>query len=41
MHYLQASLKAHGVFRKDIDYVVKDNGEEARRSSSWMRTPAA
>ena len=26
-HYLQASLKAHGVFRKDIDYVVKDNGE--------------
>ena len=23
MHYLQASLKAHGVFRKDIDYVVK------------------
>ncbi len=27
MHYLQASLKAHGVFRKDIDYVVKDNGE--------------
>ncbi len=26
-HYLQASLKAHGVFRNDIDYVVKDNGE--------------
>jgi len=26
-HYLQASLKAHGVFRKDIDYVVKDSGE--------------
>ena len=29
MHYLQASLKAHGVFRKDIDYVVKDRGEGA------------
>ena len=28
MHYLQASLKAHGVFRKDIDYVVKDVKEE-------------
>jgi preprotein translocase subunit SecA len=28
MHYLQASLKAHGVFRKDIDYVVKATGEE-------------
>ncbi len=27
MHYLSASMKAHGVFRKDIDYVVKDNGE--------------
>ena len=27
MHYLTASMKAHGVFRKDIDYVVKDNGE--------------
>ena len=24
MHYLSASMKAHGVFRKDIDYVVKD-----------------
>jgi len=23
MHYLTASMKAHGVFRKDIDYVVK------------------
>ncbi len=28
MHYLQASLKAHGVFRKDIDYVVKTVKEE-------------
>jgi preprotein translocase subunit SecA len=28
MHYLQASLKAHGVFRKDIDYVVKASSEE-------------
>ncbi len=27
MHYLTASMKAHGVFRKDIDYVVKDSGE--------------
>ena len=27
MHYLTASMKARGVFRKDIDYVVKDNGE--------------
>ncbi len=27
MHYLSAALKANGVFRKDIDYVVKDNGE--------------
>ena len=27
MHYISASLKANGVFRKDIDYVVKDNGE--------------
>ena len=27
MHYLSASLKANGVFRRDIDYVVKDNGE--------------
>ncbi len=27
MHYLSASMKAYGVFRKDIDYVVKDNGE--------------
>jgi preprotein translocase subunit SecA len=27
MHYLTASMKAHGVFRKDIDYVAKDNGE--------------
>ncbi len=27
MHYVTASMKAHGVFRKDIDYVVKDNGE--------------
>lgn len=26
-HYLQASLKAHGVFRKDVDYVVR-NGDE-------------
>ena len=26
MHYLTASLKAHGVFRNDIDYVVKDVG---------------
>src|SRR5262249_54407587 len=24
MHYLQSSMKAYGVFRKDIDYVVKD-----------------
>jgi preprotein translocase subunit SecA len=24
MHYLSAAMKAHGVFRKDIDYVVKD-----------------
>jgi preprotein translocase subunit SecA len=24
MHYLQAALKAHGVFRKDIDYIVKE-----------------
>ena len=24
MHYITASMKAHGVFRKDIDYVVKD-----------------
>ncbi|HLK55283.1 MAG TPA: SEC-C metal-binding domain-containing protein [Chthonomonadaceae bacterium] len=24
MHYLQSAMKAHGVFRKDIDYVVKD-----------------
>lgn len=28
MHYLQASLKAHGVFRKDIDYVIKTVKEE-------------
>ena len=28
MHYLQAALKAHGVFRKDIDYVVKTVKEE-------------
>ncbi len=28
MHYLQASLKAHGVFRKDIDYVVKVSDPE-------------
>ena len=28
MHYLQASLKAHGVFRKDIDYVIKTIKEE-------------
>ena len=28
MHYLQASLKAHGVFRKDIDYVVKVVSDE-------------
>jgi preprotein translocase subunit SecA len=28
MHYLQAALKAHGVFRKDIDYVVKTINEE-------------
>ena len=27
MHHLTASMKAHGVFRKDIDYVVKDGGE--------------
>ncbi len=27
MHYLTASMKAHGVFRKDIDYVIKNNGE--------------
>jgi len=26
MHYLTASMKAHGVFRKDVDYVVKDVG---------------
>ncbi len=24
MHFLSAAMKAHGVFRKDIDYVVKD-----------------
>ncbi len=24
MHYLTAAMKAHGVFRKDVDYVVKD-----------------
>ncbi len=28
MHYLQAAMKAHGVFRKDIDYVVKTVNEE-------------
>ncbi|MCX6380996.1 MAG: SEC-C metal-binding domain-containing protein, partial [Armatimonadetes bacterium] len=27
MHYLSAAMKAHGVFRKDIDYVVKDAGK--------------
>jgi len=27
MHFLSGAMKAHGVFRKDIDYVVKDNGE--------------
>src|SRR5207249_3136263 len=27
MHYLKAARKAQGVCRKDIDYVVKDNGE--------------
>lgn len=27
MHYLSAAMKAHGVFRKDIDYVVKNTGE--------------
>ena len=28
MHYLSASMKAHGVFRKDIDYVIKVVKEE-------------
>ncbi|CCW34189.1 protein translocase subunit secA [Chthonomonas calidirosea] len=28
MHYLQAALKAHGVFRRDVDYVVKTINEE-------------
>ena len=25
MHYLNASLRAHTLFRKDVDYIVKDN----------------
>jgi len=27
MHHVTAAMKAHATFKKDIDYVIKDNGE--------------
>jgi preprotein translocase subunit SecA len=36
LHHVNQALKAHVLFKRDVDYIVKEG-----RSSSWMSSPAA
>ena len=39
-HHVQQALRAHALYKRDRDYVVKD-GEKAPKSSSSTSSPAA